>query len=44
MSERIARSLRQDTFDSVVNKDIEFFDSNKVGELLSRLNSDTSVI
>lgn len=42
MSERIAKSLRGDLYASILNKDIEFFDSRKTGDLrklnnLSRL-------
>lgn len=33
MSEKIAKNLRQDVYESAVNKDIEFFDANKVGDL-----------
>lgn len=44
MSERIARELRKDFYESVINKDVEFFENNRTGDLLSRLNSDTSVV
>jgi ATP-binding cassette subfamily B protein len=44
MSERIARNLRQDFYNSIVNKDVAFFDERKSGDLLSRLNSDIQVI
>jgi ABC-type bacteriocin/lantibiotic exporter with double-glycine peptidase domain len=33
ISERIARSLRTDVFDSIINKDIAFFDERKTGDL-----------
>ncbi len=33
MSERIAKSLRGDLYASILNKDIEFFDSRKTGDL-----------
>ncbi|CDW80051.1 abc transporter b family protein [Stylonychia lemnae] len=44
ISEKIARNLRQDLYESLVNKDVEFFDSRKTGDLLSRIGSDTAVI
>jgi ABC-type multidrug transport system fused ATPase/permease subunit len=44
LSEKIAKQLRYDLYSSVINKDIGFFDRNKTGDLLSRLNSDTAVI
>lgn len=40
MSERIAKKLRMDYFDNVLNKDIAFFDEQRTGDLLSRMNSD----
>ena len=33
MSERIARNLRKDFYDSLVNKDITFYDEQRTGEL-----------
>ena len=44
MSERIARNLRRDVFRAIVSKDVGYFDENKVGDLLSRLNSDITKI
>lgn len=54
MSERIAKALRVDLYSSLINKDVEFFDSRKTGDLckstrlmmalVSRLGSDTAVI
>jgi ABC-type multidrug transport system fused ATPase/permease subunit len=44
MSERIAKSLRLDLYASIMNKDVEFFDSRKTGDLLSRLGSDIAVV
>lgn len=44
MSERISRNLRLDFFESVINKDVAFFDERRTGDLMSRLNSDTQVI
>jgi ABC-type multidrug transport system fused ATPase/permease subunit len=44
LSERIARNLRKDFYGQVVDKDIAFFDTNRTGELVSRLNSDVQVI
>lgn len=44
MSERIARNLRKDFYESMVNKDIAFYDDRRTGDLLSRLNNDIQVI
>ncbi len=33
ISERIARNLRYDLYHSLINKDVEFFDSRKTGDL-----------
>ena len=33
LSERIARKLRKDFYDSLINKDIAFFDSKRTGDL-----------
>ena len=44
MSERISRNLSNDVFSSIVHKDVSFFDEKKIGEFLSRLSSDITVI
>lgn len=54
ISERIAKDLRNDLYISLVNKDVEFFDNRKTGDLrnfdthlktiVSRIGSDTAVI
>ena len=44
MSDRIAYRLRYDIFYFLINKDVEFFDETKTGDILSRISSDTSVI
>jgi len=44
LSERISRDLRKDFYDVLVQKDIAFFDENRTGDLISRLNSDIQVI
>ena len=44
LSERIARNLRRDFYNSLIEKDIAFFDSKRTGDLISRLNSDIGVI
>lgn len=44
VSERLARNVRKDFYDSIVDKDIAFYDVNRTGELVSRLNSDVQVI
>ena len=33
ISERIAKNLRNDLYQSLVNKDVEFFDERKTGDL-----------
>ena len=33
MSERIARELRNDFYETCINKDVEFFEENKTGEI-----------
>lgn len=40
LSDKIVFDLRNDLFQKLIHKDIEFFDSNRSGELLSRLSSD----
>lgn len=44
LGEKVTLQLRQDLFSRLVEKDIEFFDRNRSGELISRLTSDISVI
>lgn len=44
ISERIAVMLRYDLFLAVINKDVGFFDTEKTGDILSRIVNDTSVI
>ena len=44
LSERIARNLRKDFYESLLSKDIAFFDSKRTGALVSNLNSDIQVI
>lgn len=39
MSERIAKALRLDLYSSLINKDVEFFDSRKTGDLCKTLIS-----
>jgi hypothetical protein len=36
MSERVAKSLRGDLYASILNKDVEFFDSRKTGDLCKK--------
>jgi ATP-binding cassette subfamily B protein len=40
ISARIARNLRYDFFESMLNKDVSFYDERKCGDLCSRLSSD----
>lgn len=44
MSEKIAKELRYDYYSSVINKDVEFYEENRTGDLLSRLNADTAIV
>lgn len=44
LGEKITFDLRNDFYRSLISKDIEFFDTNRSGELISRLSSDISVI
>ena len=41
IGERIGNNLRTSLFTSMINKDVEFFDENRTGELISRISSDT---
>lgn len=40
-SEALGMSLRQKLYDTIIRKDIQFFDDNRTGDILSRLGSDT---
>lgn len=44
MAERIARALRKDFFESMVSKDVAFYDVRKSGDLISRIGSDIEII
>ena len=54
ISERIAKNIRGDLYSSLINKDVEFFDSKKTGDLcklcefnvfkVSRLGADIAVV
>lgn len=44
LGERISRNLRKEYFDKILRKDIEFFDGQKTGFIISRLNSDIQII
>ena len=41
---KVVSDLRRDLFDAVITSGAEFFDREKVGELVSRLNSDTALV
>ena len=43
-SERLGTNLRQALFESIINKDVSFFDDMRTGDILSRLASDTQVV
>ena len=42
--QRFVARLRLKVFTSIIKQDIEFFDSNRTGELTSRISSDTQVL
>lgn len=44
VSERIANHLRFDLYHSLINKDVEFYDERKTGDLLSRIGADIAVV
>ena len=44
ISERISKNLSNDVYASLVHKDVSFFDEKKIGEFLSRLSSDITII
>ncbi|CAJ2507962.1 Uu.00g091480.m01.CDS01 [Anthostomella pinea] len=44
IGERVVTRLRSQLFRRTVNQDAEFFDANKVGDLISRLGSDTVIV
>jgi ABC-type multidrug transport system fused ATPase/permease subunit len=41
---RVSWMLKYDLFNSLIHKDITFYDNNKTGALLSRMDSDTEII
>ena len=43
-SQRIGFSLRQSLYEAMIAKDINFYDNSRIGNLLSRLGSDTQVV
>ena len=43
-SQRIIRRVREQLFNGILGKKIEFFDKQKTGELINRLSSDTEVM
>ena len=42
--ERLGNALRKRLFGSLINKDVEFYDENRTGDLISRISSDTQVV
>lgn len=44
ITEKIGYDLRQDLFEEIIKKDVAFFDQRKTGDLISRLQADTSKI
>lgn len=43
-SEKIGLSIRSRFFKAIIEKDIGFYDDRKVGDILSRLTSDTQIV
>lgn len=44
LGEKVMYVVRNELFGKIVKKDVEFFDVNKSGELMSRITSDTSLL
>jgi len=44
LGERVVADLRNQVFSQVLAMDMKFFESTKVGEVLSRLTTDTTLI
>ncbi len=42
--ERVVARLRRDLFSAIIRQEVGFFDSQRTGELVNRLSSDTAVI
>ncbi|KAI9334869.1 P-loop containing nucleoside triphosphate hydrolase protein [Obelidium mucronatum] len=43
-AERIVERMRNKVFDNVIRQDIQFFDENRTGDVISRLSSDTVLV
>ena len=43
-SEKIGASVRRRLFESIIRKDVNFYDNIRTGDLLSRLGSDTQIV
>ncbi|KAK9480164.1 P-loop containing nucleoside triphosphate hydrolase protein [Lipomyces japonicus] len=44
VGERLVARLRSNLYKQTVNQDAEFFDANRVGDLISRLSSDANIV
>ena len=44
VAQAVGLKIRQELFDEIMSKDVEFFDSRKTGDLISRLEADTAKI
>lgn len=44
LGEKVMYAVRNELFAKIVEKDTEFFDVNKSGELMSRITSDTALL
>lgn len=44
IANNIGKELRQDLFDEIMQKDVEFFDGRKTGDLISRMEADTQKV
>jgi len=44
VGERVVADIRSDVFNHVLNLDLQFFETTRVGEILSRLTTDTTLL
>lgn len=44
IGQRVVAGLRRDLFEALIHRSIEFFDRERVGDLVSRLNADTLLV
>lgn len=44
IGEKVVIEIRNELFEKLLEKDVEFYDQNRSGELVSRITSDVSLI